>query len=55
MPEAASDNNYASYRVVNAVREKISTEYVRASDTDVAKALKVSRARFQPISTAVIA
>lgn len=41
---AWKNNQYASYRVVNVVRERISTEYVTASDTDVAKALKVSRA-----------
>jgi transcriptional regulator with XRE-family HTH domain len=33
-----------SYRVVNMVREKISTPYVTASDTQVARALGVSRA-----------
>lgn len=33
-----------SYHVINLVREKISNEYVRASDTAVAKALGISRA-----------
>lgn len=50
-PDELSPLKPLSYEIVNRVRDKISTEYVRASDTEVARALGVSRAAISAYKT----
>jgi len=42
---------FSSYRVIELVRKAISTEYLKASDTDVAKAIGISRASVSAYKT----